>query len=217
MTRASAIRSRELAVSGAFVFSTPSSPADERGFTVPTLSEETFAEALGRPVFPVAQASYSRSRRGVLRGLHYTAAPPGRPKYVSCPRGSALDIIVDTRVGSPSFGRHDVVRFDQEEPRAVYFPVGVGHVFVALEDDTLISYLIRGGYVPEREMALSAFDPALGLPIPEGLEPILSERDRAAPTLAEAEAAGLLPEYAVCRAAEEEFWAFGGTRPPSRR
>jgi epimerase EvaD len=118
-------------------------------------------------------------------------------KYVYCARGTALDIVIDIRVGSPTFGQWDAVLMDQQDHRATYFPVGVGHAFVALEDDTVMWYLVSGVYVPQDELALSALDPALGLPIDADIEPILSDRDRAAITLAEARQQGLLPDYAT--------------------
>jgi epimerase EvaD len=116
---------------------------------------------------------------------------------VYCPRGSALDIVVDIRVGSPTFGQWDAVLMDQRDFKAVYFPVGLGHAFVALEDDTVMSYMITSSYVPEHELAISVTDPALGLPIPRDIEPVFSARDTAAPTLAEARELGLLPDYAA--------------------
>lgn len=196
---------RKLAVDGAFEFSA-TTHTDERGVFVSPFEERAFIDAVGHPLFAVSQVSVSQSRRGVLRGVHFTATPPGRPKYAYCPRGKAYDIIVDLRMGSPTFGRHDVVLLDQECFRAVYFPVGVGHAFIALENDTIMFYLISGDYVPEGELAVSPFDPSLQLPIPEGLELILSERDRAAPSLTEAEVAGSLPEYADCLKAERMLW-----------
>lgn len=150
----------------------------------------------------MAQTNHSRSRRGVVRGVHFTATPPGTAKYVYCARGRALDIVVDIRVGSPTFGRWDAVLLDQRDFRSVYLPVGVGHAFVALEEDTVVSYLLSRAYVPEHELALSALDPALGLPIPDDTPPLLSDRDQAAPTLAEAGERGLLPDYAACRSLE---------------
>ncbi|MGH4011329.1 MAG: dTDP-4-dehydrorhamnose 3,5-epimerase family protein [Pseudonocardiaceae bacterium] len=196
---------RKLVVEGAFEFSA-TIRSDERGIFVSPFEERAFIDAVGHPLFAVTQVSISQSRRGVLRGVHFTATPPGRPKYAYCSRGKAYDIIVDLRLGSPTFGLHEVVFLDQECFRAVYFPVGVGHAFIALENDTIMSYLISGDYVPEDERAVSPFDPALQLPIPDGLELILSERDRAAPTLTEAEVAGSLPEYADCRKAERMLW-----------
>lgn len=196
------MRARALRVRGAHAF-TPPVFTDDRGLFVSPLLAETFTAAVGHPPFPVAQVSHSRSRRGVVRGIHCCTAPPGLAQYVYCPQGRALDIVVDLRVGSPTFGRWDTVLLDQSAHRSTYVPVGVGHAMVALEDDTVMSYLLSGGYAPEHELFLSPLDPALGLPFPAGLEPVLSERDARAPTLADAAARGLLPEYAVCRTLEE--------------
>jgi epimerase EvaD len=188
------MKARKLAVEGALEF-TPTSFPDERGLFVSPFQGPAFADATGGS-FPVAQTNHSLSRRGVVRGVHYTKTPPGCAKYVYCPRGSALDIVVDIRVGSPTFGRWDTVLLDQLTFCAVYFPVGVGHAFVALEEDTVMSYMITSSYVPANELAISVSDPELALPIPADVAPIISVRDRAAMTLSEARTRGLLPEYA---------------------
>jgi len=191
------VQARKLAVEGALEF-TPRAFPDDRGLFVSPFQEEAFVEAHGGRLFRVAQTNHSMSKRGVVRGVHYTATPPGVAKYVYCPRGKALDIVIDIRVGSPTFGRWDSVLMDQQDHRALYFPVGVGHAFVALEDNTVMSYMISGVYVAQDELALAAVDPALGLPIDAaGVEPILSDRDRVASTLAEARRQGLLPDYAT--------------------
>ncbi|MGW6545011.1 dTDP-4-dehydrorhamnose 3,5-epimerase family protein [Streptomyces massasporeus] len=189
------MKARELAVRGAVEFS-PTRYPDDRGLFVSTFEEKAFTETLGRPLFPVRQASQSVSRRGVVRGVHFTAVSPGTEKYVHCPRGSVLDFVVDLRIGSPSFGTWDSVVLDERSFRAVYLPAGVGHAFVALEDDTVMSYLMSAGYVAEHELAISALDPSLGLPIPRDITPVLSERDRLAITLAEAADQGMLPCFA---------------------
>jgi len=183
-----------LGVEDALVFHPRVFP-DDRGAFVTTHDGERFTEQLGTPLFPVAQASFSRSRRGVVRGLHYTLTPPGCAKYVWCAHGAVLDIVVDLRVGSPTFGRCDTVELDAERARAVYLPVGVGHGFVALSDDATVTYLMSKSYRPEHELEVSITDPALGLPLPEP-DPLLSPRDRAAPTVAVAADRGLLPSYA---------------------
>jgi 5-epimerase len=188
---------RELAVAGSFEFSCETF-ADDRGVFATLFDEEAFTAAVGHPPFTVSQVCLSRSRRGVLRGVHFTATPPGRPKYAYCPHGMAYDIVVDLRVGSPTFGRHEVVLLGPDRPRAVYFPAGVGHAFVAMADDTVMCYLLAGGYVPADELAVSPFDPELGLVLPANLTPILSDRDRDAPSLAESVAAGALPRYVDC-------------------
>jgi epimerase EvaD len=198
------MRAERLAVEGAFAFVSRAFP-DRRGVFVSSFQESVFETAVGDLLFPVAQVSHSVSHRGVVRGLHYTATPPGVAKYVHCPRGRALDIVLDTRVGSPTFGSWDSVILDSSDHRAVYFPVGVAHMFVALEDETVVSYLLSREYVARNELAIAPLDPALGLSLPADLEPILSDRDRAAPTLEQAGAAGLLPDYAVCLRVEQRF------------
>lgn len=196
------MRAWPLKVDGAFGFEI-TSYADDRGMFVSPYNESAFADVVGHPLFTLQQHSYSISRRGVVRGLHYTATPPGNAKFVYSPRGRALDIVVDIRVGSPTFGQWDSVLFGADDNHAVYLPVGVAHMFAVLADDTVISYLLSSEYSPADELAISPLDRSLGLPLPEFENgPILSARDRDAPTLAEARAAGLLPGYATAAALE---------------
>jgi epimerase EvaD len=187
---------RRLSVPDAFEFSPRAFP-DERGLFVAPFQEEALREAVGHPL-RLAQANHSVSRRGALRGIHFADTPPGQAKYIYCARGSLLDVVVDIRVGSPSFGTWDAVRLDAERFNAAYLAEGLGHGFIALEDDTVMAYLCSEGYNPAGEHGITPLDPALGLPWPADLEPILSEKDRAAPTLAEAQAQGLLPSYQDC-------------------
>ncbi|MFC0107527.1 dTDP-4-dehydrorhamnose 3,5-epimerase family protein [Kibdelosporangium aridum] len=194
----------KLAVTGALKF-TPTVFPDERGVFVSPFQEHAFVEAYGAPLFPVAQTNHSRSKRGVVRGIHYTVTPPGAAKYVYCAAGEAIDIVVDIRVGSPTFGKWDAVVVNPQEFNAVYLPVGVGHCFIVLKDDTVMSYMLSGEYVVSHELALDAFDPELGLPIPADIEPIVSPRDTVAPKLAEVAAAGELPDYHECLAIEKEL------------
>jgi dTDP-4-dehydrorhamnose 3,5-epimerase len=188
---------RELAMPGAFEF-TPRVFPDDRGLFVCPFEEESFLKAVGHPL-RLAQTNHSRSRRGVVRGMHFADVPPGQAKYVYCPQGSLLDVVLDIRVGSPTFGRWDAVRLDPVDFRAVYVPEGLAHGIMALEDDTVISYLCSTGYNPAREHGIDPLDPALSLPWPLDVEVIMSDKDRATPTLAAAEAAGLLPTYADCQ------------------
>lgn len=195
---------RELAVQGVLEFTTPVFP-DDRGLLAAPYQEAAFITATGRPLFHVAQTLHTESRHGVVRGVHFTRTPPGAAKYVFCVRGEALDFVVDIRVGSPTFGKWAAVRLDQRDFRALYIPVGVGHAFVALTDGTVMNYLLSASYVPEQELGLSPLDPELGLPIPGGIEPILSERDRTAPGLVRARAEGLLPDYGECVRIEDHL------------
>ncbi|WP_328663564.1 dTDP-4-dehydrorhamnose 3,5-epimerase family protein [Streptomyces sp. NBC_00328] len=191
---------RELAVAGAFTF-TPDVHTDERGLFVAPFQEPAFLQAVGER-FSVAQINYSRSARGVIRGLHFTRTPPGQSKYVYCAAGRALDVMVDVRVGSPTFGKWDAVELDAESFGGVYFPLGVAHSFAVLEDDTVLAYMVSSSYVPDQELAIDPLDPELGLPWPQS-DPILSPRDRAAASFAEITAQGLLPRYEDCVRQEE--------------
>ncbi|MGC5033530.1 dTDP-4-dehydrorhamnose 3,5-epimerase family protein [Micromonospora sp. DT229] len=200
------MRVRGLAVEGALEFE-PTVFPDARGRFVSPFQQAAFVAGAGRPLFPVMQANHSVSRRGVVRGLHFTTAPPGCAKYVYCASGRAIDIVVDVRVGSPTFGKWDSTLLDSVSFRAVYLPVGVAHAFVVLADDTAMAYMLSTEYVPEGERTLSVLDPALGLPMPAGIEPILSDRDREAPTIEQALADGMLPAYAECVALDQALRA----------
>ncbi|MFF4173857.1 dTDP-4-dehydrorhamnose 3,5-epimerase family protein [Streptomyces sp. NPDC001744] len=200
---AAPISARALAVEGAFVF-TPRVHRDGRGIFTSPLQGEEFARTVGHPM-PVVQTNHNRSARGVLRGVHFTTTPPGQAKYVHCARGRATDFVIDLRLGSPTFGAWDTVEMDTESFRSVYLPVGVGHAFLALEDDTVMSYLVSSPYRPGLEQSLDPFDPDLALPWPEGLVPTLSERDARAVGLAEARKLGMLPRYEDCLAVTDGY------------
>jgi dTDP-4-dehydrorhamnose 3,5-epimerase len=183
---------RQLSVSGAWEF-TPPVFADERGTFAETYSQALFAETAGHPLV-VAQVNTSVSRRGTLRGLHYSVAPEGQAKYVTCLAGSVLDVAVDLRVGSPTFGVVDSVVLDDVRRSSVYLPEGVGHAFLALSDTATVTYLCSTPYAPEYELAISPLDPSLAFPWPADLAPyVLSPRDATAPSLHEARTAGGLP------------------------
>jgi 5-epimerase len=192
------VKVRELAVPDSYEIGTDVFP-DDRGLFLNPFRADVLAEATGHRL-DVLQTNHSASRRGVVRGVHFALLPPGQAKYVHCPRGAAYDVVVDIRVGSPTFGQHDVVRIDDRDFRAVYLAEGLGHMVVALEDDTVVSYLCSTGYDPGREKGISPSDPELNLPWPTEVEPVLSPRDLAAPTLRQAAEAGLLPTYEECKA-----------------
>ncbi|HEX8001187.1 MAG TPA: dTDP-4-dehydrorhamnose 3,5-epimerase family protein [Mycobacteriales bacterium] len=195
----------ETKVPGAWVF-TPRKLADDRGVFVEWLKADVLRDTVGHAI-DVRQANNSVSRRDVLRGIHFALVPPGQAKYVYCPRGALMDFVVDIRVGSPTFGAWDAVLLDDVDRRAMYLAEGIGHAFVALTDDASLTYLVSWPYDPAREFTVSPTDPALG--IDWGVAaPVLSDRDRAAPTLAEAEALGRLPTWDSCVARYAEL----GTR-----
>lgn len=145
--------------------------------------------------FEIRQVNYSVSRKNTLRGIHGTTLPPGQSKLVTCVRGAAMDVAVDLRVGSPTFGRFDVTFQDATSGIGVYLTEGIGHAFLALTDDTCMSYLCGAEYVPGTMIDVDALDPALGIPWELDGPPVMSDKDAAAPTLAEAAGSGLLPTY----------------------
>ncbi|MGH3437599.1 MAG: dTDP-4-dehydrorhamnose 3,5-epimerase family protein [Sciscionella sp.] len=187
---------RELAIEGAVEF-TPTNFPDDRGLFVAPFQEEPFTRAVGHPL-ALGQTNHSVSARGVIRGVHFADVPPGQAKYVYCPRGALLDVVVDIRVGSPTFGKWEAIRLDEHNYRALYLAEGLGHAMMALADDTVLSYVCSTGYRPGAEHGVDPLDPALNLPWPTELERLLSEKDAAAPTLGQAREAGLLPDYARC-------------------
>ena len=182
---------RELAVPHAFEF-TPVQHADERGVFLEWFKAEEFEAATGRG-FDLRQSNISVSKRGVVRGIHFADVPLGQAKYVTCVAGSVLDVIIDLRVGSPTFGQWDSVELDDVTRRCVFLPEGLGHLFVATSQSATVSYLTTDKYRPGAEHGINPFDPELGLSLPD--DATLSEKDVAAPTLAEALAAALLPTW----------------------
>jgi 5-epimerase len=191
------VKATELAIAGAWVFEPTVFPDNRGAFTAP-FQAAAFREALGFDI-TLAQVNQSVSARGVIRGVHFADVPSGQAKYVYCSAGALLDVVVDLRVGSPTFGLVEAVELDAAGSRAVYLAEGLGHAFVALQDDTAMTYLCSTPYNPGAEHGIDPLDPELALPWPGGLEPILSPKDAAAPSLAQAREAGLLPSWERCQ------------------
>ena len=191
-----AVRIEPLGIEGAYEI-TPVRHADARGEFMEWFRADRLAEHVGDGAATWAQANLSTSRAGVVRGAHFTAVPPGQAKYVVCVRGAVLDVIVDVRLGSPTYGQWTGVRLDETERRAVYFGPGLAHAFGAITDDATVVYLCAQPFVAETERGLNPLDPRLAITWPTE-RPVLSERDASAPTLAELEAQGQLPTYEQC-------------------
>lgn len=191
---------RPLSIEGAWEV-TPQQHGDPRGLFLEWYRLDRLAEAVGHPL-QLAQANLSVSARGVVRGIHFADVPPGQAKYVTCPRGAVVDVIVDVRAGSPTFGRWEAVRLDDVDRRAVYLGEGLGHGFCALTDDATLTYLCSTTYNPGAEHTVHPLDPELGIEWPADV-PTLSARDDAAPSLAQARESGLLPSYDACHAYAE--------------
>ena len=190
---------RELAVAGAWEI-TPQVHTDARGAFFEWYTDAAFREFAGHRL-DVRQANCSVSSAGVLRGLHFAQLPPSQAMNFTCVRGAVYDVVVDIRVGSPTFAQWDAVRLDDRTRSTVYLSEGLGHAFLALEDDSTVMYLCSAGYDPQREHTIDPLDPAIGVEWPvDDSALIMSDRDRQAQTLEQAGAAGLLPTWDETRA-----------------
>ena len=188
---------RALSIRGAWEFNPVLRP-DERGVFLESFKADIFQSAVGRP-FDLRQMNMSVSRRGTVRGIHYADVPPGQAKYVQCFEGKILDVVVDIRVGSPTFGQWDAAELDAESRTGLFITEGLGHAFCALTDSVTVGYLCSTPYSPTREHGIHPFDPALDLPWPDMSEIVLSDKDKAAPLLADAAHMGMLPTIERCQ------------------
>ena len=190
------MKAEALSIEGLWLF-TPVLRPDDRGVFLESFKQSVFVEAVGHRL-ALEQANISVSKRGTIRGVHFAQVPPGQAKYVQCMDGRILDIAVDIRAGSPTFGQHVVVELDSDKRQALYLSEGFGHAFCALSESATVNYLCSEPYAPTREFGIHPLDPALDLPWPTDIDATISPKDDAAPTLAEAQAQGLLPAYADC-------------------
>jgi len=190
-----------LRISGAYEV-LPAVFPDSRGSFAEWFRADHLEATVGHRFTP-AQANCSVSASGVIRGIHYSDVPPGQAKYVTCAAGALLDVIVDIRTGSPSFGEWQSVLLLPERRNAVYLSEGLGHAIMALEADTVAIYLCSTVYNPGHEHGVNPLDPALAIQWPvkdnhgRSIKVILSPKDRQAPTLLEAAERDLLPSYAA--------------------
>jgi dTDP-4-dehydrorhamnose 3,5-epimerase len=159
----------------------PEVHGDSRGFMVETYAEGAWKELGVEADF--VQHNHSRSAKGTLRGLHFQTEP-GQAKLVRCPRGAIVDVAVDLRRGSPTYGQWEGHVLDDEKHHQLYVPVGFGHGFAVLSEVADVTYLLSSLYDPLTEAGIAWDDPDVAVEWPvEG--PLLSERDKAAPSLAE--------------------------------
>jgi dTDP-4-dehydrorhamnose 3,5-epimerase len=159
----------------------PEVHGDERGFLVETFSDEAWRELGVETAF--VQDNHSRSGRGILRGLHFQTSP-GQAKLVRCLRGRIWDVAVDLRRDSPTRGRWEGHELDDQRHRQLFVPVGFAHGFCVLSEVADVAYKLTSRYDPATEAAIAWDDPDVAVEWPVS-DPILSERDRSAPRLAE--------------------------------
>lgn len=158
---------------------------DDRGFFIETYNELRYKE-LGI-VGDFMQDNLSCSKKGVLRGLHYQAPPFAQGKLVSVIRGAVLDVAVDIRKGSPTYGQHVAVELTGDNKKQLWIPEGFAHGFLTLEDDTLFAYKCTKVYSPEHDRGIKYDDPALGIEWPDINEDfVISEKDQSQPLLVDA-------------------------------
>jgi dTDP-4-dehydrorhamnose 3,5-epimerase len=183
---------RELEIAGLYVAESRVF-GDDRGFFREWYKLSDFAAA-GLD-FSTEQSNLSVSARNVVRGLHYSIAPRGQAKVVTCVYGTLDDVIVDVRVGSPTFGRVVTVPLAAEEGTTVVLPAGVAHGFCVTSESAALSYLLSSPYDAASELEIHPLDPEVNVPWALSGEAILSEKDAAAPSLAQRQAAGELPTF----------------------
>ena len=163
----------------------PNVHGDHRGYFVETFRQDKLEEFLGFKV-NFCQDNESKSSKGVLRGLHYQLAPAAQTKLVRVIQGRVLDVAVDIRKNSPTFGQHVAVELSAENKRQLFVPRGFAHGFIVLEDDTIFSYKVDNYYSPENDRGILFNDNALGIDwILESNMLNLSDKDKVQPTLKE--------------------------------
>ena len=158
---------------------------DERGYFFESFSARRFEEEVCRTVF--VQDNESRSRYGVLRGLHYQLPPYTQAKLVRVVRGKVLDVAVDIRKGSPTFGRHVAMELSEDNKYQLFIPKGFAHGFAVLSEEAVFQYKCDAYYAPQHEGAIRYDDPSLGIDWRLPFEDIiLSEKDKKHPGLRDA-------------------------------
>ncbi len=155
--------------------------ADDRGYFFESYSLKKYQE-LGIPAERFVQDNVSKSKKGVVRGLHYQAPPFAQGKLVSVLRGRVLDVAVDIRTGSPTYGKHVMVELSEENHAQFWIPEGFAHAFMALEDDTVFTYKVTNVYDKASDRGVCWNDPDLGIAWPAS-EALVSEKDAALPLL----------------------------------
>lgn len=171
----------ETDIKGVFVF-TPNQNHDERGVFLEAFTTSSVLEATGR-AFNVMQINVSVSHQGTIRGIHYTRNPPGQAKFVQCLSGEILDVVVDLRAGSETFGQHFAFPLDDVRRRAVFVPEGLGHGFYVASDSATVCYATSMSYDPSLEFGIHPMDEVLSLPWPSDVAHIVSPKDLSAPSL----------------------------------
>lgn len=169
---------------------------DNRGFFFESFRLTSLENIIGRK-FDIKQSNTSVSRAGSIRGIHFAQVPPSQAKYIQCQKGSILDFVIDVRVGSPTFAQHVSIKLDSKTPKAIFIEEGLAHAFIALEDDTVVTYFVNQYFNPSNEKAINPLDAEISINW-GNLKYLISEKDKNAKTLSEMQKLGLLPIYKDC-------------------
>ena len=184
---------RSLGIEGAWLVESPVR-SDDRGFFREWFKAEDIKKVMDRD-FGVEQANISVSSAGTLRGIHYSIAPRGQAKWITCVSGSIKDVTVDIRADSPTFGKWIEVELRGDSGKAVFISEGLGHGFLALEDNTAVAYLVSTTFSPNDEFGINPLDELIGISWGMDLSELkISDKDKNAPTLAERLVEGKLPK-----------------------
>jgi dTDP-4-dehydrorhamnose 3,5-epimerase len=182
----------QLAIEGVWLAESPVW-SDTRGFFREWFKSDDIKSATGRD-FGIEQANISLSSAGTLRGIHYSIAPRGQAKWVTCVAGSIKDVVVDIRPESKTFGEWIEVVLSGVSGQAIFISEGLGHGFVALEDNTAVAYLVSTPFSPAHEFEVNPLDEKIGINWGIELSELkISDKDKNAPTLAERLTQGKLP------------------------
>ena len=167
--------------------------SDDRGFFREWFKSADIQDATGRS-FGIEQANISQSSKGTLRGIHNSIAPRGQAKWITCVSGAIKDVIVDIRPNSPTFGQWVEVELRGDSGNAVFISEGLGHAFIALEDNTAVAYLVSTPFSPTHEFEINPLDKKIAINWGMQLSELkISDKDKKAPTLQERLTEGKLP------------------------
>jgi dTDP-4-dehydrorhamnose 3,5-epimerase len=167
---------------------------DDRGTFTEWFKSSSLTELTGQSFEPL-QANVSVSNAGVIRGIHYSLAPKGQAKLVTVMSGSICDFAIDVRIGSPTYGKYESVLLTAGDGQAMFLQSNMAHAFQALEDNTVVSYLVSSEYSPAEEKEITPLCPDLALTWSADLPIVLSDKDRVAPRLQQCQKENLLPSF----------------------
>jgi dTDP-4-dehydrorhamnose 3,5-epimerase len=169
---------------------------DNRGSFFESFRLNSLENIIGRK-FDIKQSNTSVSKAGSIRGIHFAQVPPSQAKYIQCQKGSILDFVIDVRVGSPTFAQHISIELNSKIPKAIFIEEGLAHAFIALEDDTIVTYFVNQYFNPTNEKAINPLDSEISINW-GNLKYLISEKDKNAKTLSEMQELGHLPIYEDC-------------------